>query len=191
MPRPPGRISPVGTLVTYFAAPSDEVAAGLVVTGPSVEHPVSKALQTAYQANDPTATRLMYKADVGLATEGVYALDVKVMPATELVTLEALLTGRERDEVERNPRVARMPQREEGPPLASVDLDYGPWVVTVTDELRDALCAADARQRAAVAYQWAESGDFGGADGEDLAYTVDRLAELARIAQLRSEHLYC
>jgi hypothetical protein len=132
----------------------------------------------------------MYKADVGLATEGVYPLDVKVMPATELVTLEALLTGRERDEVERNPREARMHQRE-GPPLASVDIDNGRWVVTVTDELRDALCAADARQRAAVAYQWAESGDFGGADGEDLAYTVDRLAELARIAQLRSEHLYC
>jgi hypothetical protein len=129
---------------------------------------------------------------VDLADEGVYALDVKVMPGTELVTLEALLTGRERDEVERNPRVARMPQREEGPPLASVDLDYGPWVVTVTDEVRDALCAADARQRAAVAYQWAESGDFyGKGDGEDLAYTVDRLADLARIAQERGERLYC
>jgi hypothetical protein len=134
----------------------------------------------------------MCKADVGLAEEGVYALDVRVFPATDLVTLEALLTGRDRDEVERNPRVAGMPQREHRPPLASVHLHDGPWVVTVTDELRDALCAADARRRAAVAYQWAESGDFDEqTDGEDLAYTVDRLAELARIAQRRGEHIYC
>jgi hypothetical protein len=182
----------VGILVTYFAAPTDEVASGLVATGLSVGRAVSPALQKAYRANDPVARRLVYKADVDLAEEGVYALEVRVFPATDLVTLEALLTGRDRDEVERNPRVARMPQFEEGPPLASVDLDDGPWVVTVTDELRDALCAADARRRAAVAYQWAESGDFDEhADGEDLAYTVDRLAELARIAQLRNEHLYC
>ena len=108
----PGTISAVGILVTYFAAPSDAVAAGLVATGPTVKHAVSKALQKAYRANDRTATRLMYKANVDLADEGVYALDVKVMPATELVTLEALLTGGlRRTRGRRGPRIHRRSAR--------------------------------------------------------------------------------
>lgn len=163
----------VGILTDYFAAPSDQVAAtaaeyvegrpGLLDLAPEV----SAAAKASYQEEAG-------RPRVRTAQSGLLFLQGKgVDPAILLGSLEEILTGRSYDEVKADPR--------QGGLIATSD-DEGRVIVSVTGTLRDALAAADPAGLADVAERWE--------DGTDAAYLA-ALADLARQAVARGEHLYC
>jgi hypothetical protein len=96
--------------------------------------------------------------------------------------LEALLTGRDYEEIFRGPRAHK----------ALAIEDEGEQVVTtLTDELQAALADADDEQLAAVVVPWSQIEEFRGADSGSLARWLGDFADLARRARDRSERLYC
>ena len=97
-----------------------------------------------------------------------------------MVSLEALLTGVTTERVRDRPWTV--------PFLASRGPD-GPWISRLSDELRDALCRSDARQRSDVAYRWHDESAVL-SDGELAASFLESLTQLARIARERGEHIY-
>ena len=105
-------------------------------------------------------------------------------PTVAMGNLESLLTGRDYDAVVENPR--------QGLDLAS-DED-GVWVIALTDELRDALAAADESRLRILGAELAVTEEINAGDAEDVAALVDvllELASLARIARERGEGMYC
>jgi hypothetical protein len=110
-----------------------------------------------------------------LETKGIF-------PDYHLVPVEVLLTGRSAEAVEEGPRHGRL--------VASVDDDQV-VVVTVSDELTASLAAASGEQLAEAAGSWAQFEDFQGMNTSGLARFLTDLADLARRATARNEHLYC
>jgi len=110
-----------------------------------------------------------------LETKGLF-------PDYHLVPVEVLLTGRRAEAVKEGPRHGRL--------LASAD-DDEVVVVTVSDELTASLAAASGEQLAAAAKSWSQLEDFQGKDTSGLAWVLTKLADLARRATARNEHLYC
>jgi hypothetical protein len=105
-------------------------------------------------------------------------------PTVVMGTLESLLTGRDYDAVVENPR--------QGLDVASDD--DGVWVIALTDELRDALAAADEGRLRIVGAELALTEEIDARDADDVAALVDvltGLASLARIARERGEGMYC
>jgi hypothetical protein len=149
----------MGVLTDYFSAPSDEAAASAIDRGPS--HPLT----------DPSA-------EPPFETLQAKNLDPVIM----LGTLEALLTGRDYDDIRKGPRQGHL--------LAGQD-DYQLLVLTVTDEIQAALAAASNKQLAEVAVTWSQTEEIGGADPKELAGVLEELAGLARRAADRNERLYC
>ncbi|MET7996894.1 hypothetical protein ABZU76_39065 [Amycolatopsis sp. NPDC005232] len=106
----------------------------------------------------------------------------RIDPIIHLNRAEALLTGSDYDTVSANPRSEHL----------IAELDESVWVTTLTDELRDALAAADETHRRRVAELWARSEEFDGdIDPADLLPVVDELADLARQAKAAGDRLYC
>jgi hypothetical protein len=104
-------------------------------------------------------------------------------PLVQLGTLEALLTGRDYDQIVAGPRA--------GQALATQDGGER-LVVTVTDELQTALADADDARLASVAVPWSQTDEFfGQGDPQVLARLLHELAELARRARSRDERVYC
>lgn len=175
----------MGTMVEYFGAPSDAAAAALVELGVTMKTVESKALRKARLAGDPAARWLDSRLRIDLAEEGVYAFSGGVVADEALTALEALLTGVPQAQIQRGPRASADPRYPGSAHLASEDPDEGPWIVTVTDELRDALCDTSARLRTDAASRWRESESFyygrGQDDVEAATEFVERLADLARI----------
>jgi len=110
-----------------------------------------------------------------LETKGLF-------PDYHLVPVEVLLTGRSAEAVKEGPRHGRL--------VASVDDDQV-MVVTVSDELTASLAAASGAQLAEAAGSWSQFEDFQGMDTSGLARFLTDLADLARRATARNEHLYC
>ena len=145
----------MGILTDYFVAPSDEAAAEVLSSGPS-----------------------------GVAD--LPALQMKGLePVVVMGSLEAILTGRDYDEVSENPRQGFM---------FSYDDDGERSVTALTNELRDALAtSAESRLREA-GVELAATEELMALDDEDVKAVVDgvlELAALARIARDRGEGMYC
>jgi hypothetical protein len=147
----------VGVLFHYFAASSDEVAAGVIDL---LGGPVTGA---------------------GRSFDTVSGNGID--PVVQMGTLEALLTGREFDEIVRG----------RGAGTVVVSRDGGQrLVVTLTGELQSALSQADDARLAAIAVPWSQTDElFGQGDPDALAALLGELAGLARRATTRGEHLYC
>ena len=145
----------MGIFTDYFVAPSDEVAAAVLASGP---------------------------ADV----PGLPVLQMKGMePIVIMGSLEAILTGRDFDEVCDNPRQGLM---------LVYEADGGTSVTALTDELRDALASSDENRLRAAGAELAATEEVAAADGEDVEAVVDgvlELAALARTARERGEGMYC
>jgi hypothetical protein len=151
----------MGVVTDYFSASSDEEAASAIdrLGGPS------------QPSDDPSAKPPF---------DTVEAKNIE--PAVVLGTLEALLTGRDYDDIVKGPRWSHL--------LASQD-DYHLLVCTVTDEIQAALVAASGKRLAEVAVPWSQTEEMGGTDPEVLAGLLEKLAGLARRATDRNERLYC
>jgi hypothetical protein len=175
----------MGVMFDYFAAPSDAAAAQIVLRGsPGGPVPASPALQEALRSRDREALRLAMRPKVRMSDSGVLVLQTKgIDPVVQMGTLEALLTGEQYNVIVGRPRAGRR----------VVDRgEQGPWVVTLTDELQAALAGASREQIVAVASPWCSTEEFGGrGDPEVLAEFLLELADLARQAGRRGEHLYC
>jgi hypothetical protein len=102
-------------------------------------------------------------------------------PAVMLRTLQSLLTGVPYDEL----------------PEAEVELlvmegEDGPWIVQLSEELRDALADAQLSRLPAVAEQWVRTEEFW--EQPPAAEVLSFLGEvtaLARRARQAGERLYC
>ncbi|MFI6875628.1 hypothetical protein ACIBL6_19530 [Streptomyces sp. NPDC050400] len=102
-------------------------------------------------------------------------------PYLLLGTVEAHLTGVSEEQVEADSRFCGLlndPEHE------------GPWLVSLTDSLRDALAAATPERLLDTATAWTHTEDGGGQDPQLLADFLGRLGELARDAGPR-RRLYC
>jgi hypothetical protein len=148
----------MSVLYDYFAASSDEAAAA------AIDLPAGPAAA----------------ADGSFDTVPGNGID----PVVQLGTLEALLTGRDYDEIlQGRPRA--------GPVLASRDGGRR-LVVTLTRDLQAALSQADHARLADVATPWCQTEELSGQGDPGLAAAwLDELAGLARRATTRGERLYC
>lgn len=102
-------------------------------------------------------------------------------PYLILRTVEAHLTGVSEEQVEADPRFCEL--------LNDPEYD-GPWLVSLTDTLRDALAAAAAERLLETATAWTHTEDGGGQAPGPLADFLGRLADLARGSGAR-RRLYC
>lgn len=162
---------PVVSVITdYFTAPSDEVAAtaldGLIDLDPDVVAPVSEPR-------------------IQAAASGTPVLQAKgIDPTVALGRLEAVLTGRTYDDIAAGPRRGS---------LVAAGEDGDTLVLTVADELRDALAGLDSAAAAAAAAAAARVWvcDEAAEPSEASAPFVAALAELAARAVARGDRLYC
>lgn len=147
----------MGVLCDYFAASSDEAAAAVIDL-----------------PGGPAAG-----AGGSLDTVSGNGID----PVVQMGTLEALLTGRDYDEI--------LQAHHAGPIVASRDGGQR-LVVTLTGELQAALSQADHAQLADAAVPWLQTEEFSSQDDPGLAAAwLSDLAGLARQATARGERLYC
>lgn len=133
-----------------------------------------------YAATDDTQALTLFENDCmddPFGTTGLKGAD----PYLFLLTVEAHLTGVCEEQVEADPRFCEL--------LNDPDGD-GPWLVSLTDTLRDALIAADADRLLETATAWTHTEDGGGQAPGLLADFLGRLADLARDAGPR-RRLYC
>ncbi|MEU4093018.1 hypothetical protein [Streptomyces sp. NPDC026673] len=133
-----------------------------------------------YAATDDTQALALFEDDRmadPFGTLGLKGAD----PYLILGTVEAHLTGVPTDQVEADPRFCEQLNDAE---------HEGPWLVSLTDTLRDALAAATPERLLEAATAWTHTEDGGGADPELMADFLGRLGELARDAGPR-RRLYC
>lgn len=157
----------MSAITDYFTARTDEHATsaleGLVDLEPAV-----------IEANDASRPR------VQLAADGTPVLQAKgVDPVVALGRLEAALTARPYDEVAKGPRCGK---------LVAMSDDGDTLVLTVTDELRDALAELNADGVAAAAAAWAI--DETSKPSEDSVPFLTAFAELATRAVAQGERMY-
>lgn len=104
-------------------------------------------------------------------------------PLVQLGTLEALLTGRDYEQIMAGPRA--------GHALANQDGSQR-LVVTLTGEIHAALADADNHRLASGAIPWSRTDEFWGqGDPDILTRLLGELPELARRARSTNERLYC
>lgn len=101
-------------------------------------------------------------------------------PYLLLGTVEATLTGATTAQVEAGRRFCTL--------LNDADIE-GPWLVSLTDSLRDALAAASEARLLEAATAWSRTEDGARAAPDLTADFLGRLAQLARHAPAR--RLYC
>ncbi|WP_351235031.1 hypothetical protein [Streptomyces sp. NPDC002133] len=135
-----------------------------------------------FSAPDDASALTAFEA--GPKGAGFQPLDVNGMDPYLLVgAAEALLVDRSFEEVAAQPRFNSL--------LSDPEAD-GTWVVTLTDQLRDALAEASAERLAEVAVPWSLTEEFdGSADPGMPADFLERLAAVARPARSQSHGLYC
>ncbi|MGW9135385.1 hypothetical protein [Streptomyces sp. NPDC055681] len=133
-----------------------------------------------YAATDDRQALALFEDDCmedSFGTLGLKGAD----PYLLLGTVEAHLTEVSEEQVEADPRFCELlndPEHE------------GPWLVSLTDTLRDALAAATPERLLETATAWTHTEDGGGQDPGLLADFLERLGELARDAGPR-RRLYC
>jgi hypothetical protein len=120
----------------------------------------------------------------GPGQAGLPVVPVKgIDPVVQLGKLESLLTGADYEAVVASPRCGHpVAIRDEGELL----------VLTITDELQDALADASPEQLDAVAVPWSQIEEFpGDVRSAGLASFLAELAQLARGALENGDRLYC
>jgi hypothetical protein len=122
--------------------------------------------------------------DGGPGQAGLPVVAVKgIDPVVQLGKLESLLTGAEYETVVANSR--------SGHPVAIRD-EGERLVLTITDELQDALADASPEQLEAVAVPWSRIEEFPAeVRSEGLASVLAELAHLASGALENGDRLYC
>lgn len=165
----------MSVIFDYFSAPSDELAAALVATGPDADS-VPVPPKRGFFGRRSASVRP--EAGVAYPTVDGKGIDPVVM----IADLTALLTNRTYEDIESTAA---------GTALAV--LDGGERVIWALSEVTaSALAKAPSQNLAAIAGQWAEAEEFGGeADGAGLTEFLDRLTGLARDAHERGHRLYC
>ncbi|MFD1815845.1 hypothetical protein [Rhodococcus gannanensis] len=164
----------MSAILDYFTAPSDQHAAA------ALDDLVDVEPDTIDDASGPTPDTLT-RPRIRLAANGTPVLQVKgVEPVVALGRLEAVLTGRSYDEVSSGARSGS---------LVAMSDDGDSLVLTVTDELRDALAALDADGVAAAARAWAIDED--GEPSDESVPLLAAFAELSAGAVDRGERVYC
>lgn len=158
----------MSAILDYFTAPSDRHAAaaldGLVDLDPDT-----------IDANEAPRPRIQ------MAASGTPVLQVKgVEPVVALGRLEAALTARPYEDVASGARFGS---------LVAMSDDGDSLVLTVTDELRDALAELDADGVAAAARVWAI--DEEGEPSEESVPVLSAFVELSAGAVHRGERVYC
>src|SRR5262245_13113615 len=133
-----------------------------------------------YAATDDTQALALFEDDSMVDPFGTLGLK-GVDPYLILGTVEAHLTGVSEEQVEADPRFCEL--------LNDPEQD-GPWLVSLTATLRDALAAATSERLLETATAWTHTEDGGGEDPGLMADFLERLGELARDAGLR-RRLYC
>ncbi len=103
-------------------------------------------------------------------------------PFVVLGTLTSLLTDRPYAEVTADARHGS---------LVATGGDEGPWVVSVTDVLVEALASATPAALDEAAVRWAGTEELEGSDPTDLADALHRLAALCVRADDAGHRLYC
>ncbi|MFM1728785.1 hypothetical protein ABI214_25260 [Prescottella soli] len=156
----------MSVITDYFTAPSDEVATtaldGLLDLDPDVDAEVSGPR-------------------IQATTSGTPVLQAKgIDPTVALGRLEAVLTGRTYDDIAAGPRRGS---------LVAAGEDGDSLILTVADELRDALAGSDVATVAAAARTWVF--DEASEPSEASAPFLTALAELATGAVARGDRLYC
>jgi hypothetical protein len=129
-------------------------------------------------SDDDAAAMLEDGADGELSV-----LELKGLEPHDLLDVEALLTGVSVDAICERTQFPRI--------IAALD-DNHKVVMSLNDELRDALAGASAGELAAVALSWART--YALVDREDVDALADLLGEfamLAKEARVDSAHLYC
>ncbi|WP_327002930.1 hypothetical protein OHA72_48895 [Dactylosporangium sp. NBC_01737] len=110
-------------------------------------------------------------------------LELKGLDPHDLVSVEALLTGAS---------VGTAPEQGHAPRIVAGLRDNHNVVLSLDDELRDALAGATAEKLIAVAASWAQLHGLVDQEGVDaLADLLGQFAWLAREARDCSAHLYC
>ena len=117
----------------------------------------------------------------GLTPPDWPAVEFKRLDSVRLGTLEAILTGRRYEDIDRS-QLHRL-IRDGGPD--------GPWIMAVRAELTDELAGLDPERGAAAAARWADTDEFKmrptdpprPKDIEDLAGRIAVMARLARQSQ--------
>lgn len=122
--------------------------------------------------------------ETGTEAAGLPTVDGKgIDPYVCVGNVQALLVGSTYEDVIAQPRFGQ---------LVNAVSEEGPWVSTLTDQLRDALADAAPERLAQVAGSWSRTEEFNGhAAPAVLAGFLDRLADLARRARQRDHGLYC
>jgi hypothetical protein len=176
----------VGLLHDYFTAGSDEQAAAAIdlAGGPGGALPPSPELQAAFRAGDRAAVRRLTQPRVRVSEHGLTVLSVKgIDPVEHLAALEQILTGDGPEVVSARPRRGRaVAVRDGGERL----------ILTLTDELHQALTRRAPQRVAAAAAEWAGTDAFAGhGDTEALTHVLHELSRLAHHASDRNHRLYC
>jgi hypothetical protein len=100
-------------------------------------------------------------------------------PEVMMVTLQSLLTGVPYEE---------LPDGE----LLATGGEDGPWILQLSEELRDALADAQPSRLPAVAEQWVRTEEFWDqATATEVLPFLDEVTALARRARQADERLYC
>jgi hypothetical protein len=176
----------VGVRYDYFAAGSDAHAAATIDLkgGPGGAAPVSPELQAAIRAGDREAMHRLMRPRVRFSEHGLHVLSVKgIDPVVQMGTLEELLTGVSADVIFDRPRCGLdVAVGDEGERL----------VLSLTDELQQAMLDQAPEQLDAVAVPWSQTEEFWGrGDPAALAGFLRELSQLARHAHDGDSRLYC
>jgi hypothetical protein len=100
-------------------------------------------------------------------------------PEVMMRTLQSLLTGVPYDDLP-------------GGELLAMEGEDGPWIIQLSEELRDALADAQLSRLPAVAEQWVRTEEFWDqATATEVLPFLDEVTALARRAQQAGERLYC
>ncbi|PTR32300.1 hypothetical protein C8K36_1011352 [Rhodococcus sp. OK519] len=167
----------MSAITDYFSAPSDAAAAaaldGLIDLDPE---DIASAAELYRTSPDEAAV-----PRVRIAASGTPVLQAKgIDPTVALGRLESALTDRSYEDVAAGPRRGSM----------VADSDSGDsFVLSVADELRDALAGSDPRALVTAARNWIF--DEAAGPSEESVPFVSALAALASTAVSRGDRLYC
>ena len=124
----------------------------------------------------------------GLTPPDWPAIEFKRLDSVRLGTLEAILTERRYDEIDRS-TLHRL-VRDGGPD--------GPWIMAVRDELIDELAGLDPDRVGAAAARWADTDEFKMRPSDpprpehidDLAGRITAMADLARLSRWAGKPMF-
>jgi hypothetical protein len=141
----------MGVLYRYFSASTDaEAARAISFPGGPARPPQSEV--------SPRDRQLRRRATAALPESGT-ALTGRLDPVVQMWTLEAHLTGRHYNAITAGPRPRHM--------VASADGGQ-PFVMALTDELKDAVVSADQDQLRSAAGPWSQTEEFFGQGDPDV-----------------------